>query len=194
MNEGKGAMEYSLFVAGQNRNTFSASEFRNFISIFKTNFVAKVKHFAFMDKQSYPFREIKNELLFEFDSISESQTIRKVISYQRIDTKRNIFNLALLDLDDDGNMSDTVVSNNADMEKVLATVVQTLPIFFEKVENAKVFFTGSTPARTRLYRMIISKFLDEFKRNYTIFGFVGNTPVLYEKGKSYEAFMIKKTI
>ena len=106
MNWGKGAMEYSLFVAGQNRNTFPASEFGNFISIFKTNFVAKAKHFAFMDKQSYPFREIKNELLFEFDSISESQTIRKVISYQRIDTKRNIFNLALLDLDDDGNMSE----------------------------------------------------------------------------------------
>ena len=51
------------------------------------------------------------------------------------------------------------------MEKVLATVVQTLGVFFMEFEGAKVFFKGSTPSRTRLYRIIIAKFHKDSSHN-----------------------------
>ncbi|AEI48502.1 hypothetical protein Runsl_2087 [Runella slithyformis DSM 19594] len=35
-----------------------------------------------MDKPSYPFRKIKRELIFEFDSMSDTKTIHKVIAYE----------------------------------------------------------------------------------------------------------------
>lgn len=47
-----------------------------------------------MDRPSYPFKEIQNELLFEFESVSQLRKIRKIVSYQRIDDERNIFNLS----------------------------------------------------------------------------------------------------
>lgn len=145
-----------------------------------------------MDQPSYSFRKIKRELLFEFDSISESNLIHKVIAYELIDDTQFIFNLSLVDKNENGQLSDLAVSNNQDMEKVLATVVQTLGVFFMEFEGAKVFFKGSTPSRTRLYRIIIAKFHKDFKREYVIFGFINNLPEIFEVGKAYEAFLIEK--
>ncbi|WP_428667604.1 DUF6934 family protein [Runella sp.] len=147
-----------------------------------------------MDKPSYPFRKIKRELLFEFDSVSESKLIHKVIAYELIDDVENIFNLSLVDKDENGQLSDLMVSNNQDMEKVLSTVVQTLGIFFTEFEGAKVFFKGSTSSRTRLYRMVIAKFHEDFKREYSIFGFMHSQPQVFEPGKEYEAFLIAKKV
>lgn len=43
-----------------------------------------------------------------------------------------------------GEIDDTVISNNGDSEKVLATVVTTLYAFIYKHQNAMVYATGST--------------------------------------------------
>ncbi len=145
-----------------------------------------------MDKPSYPFRKVKRELIFEFDSISDTKTIHKVIAYELIDEQNHIFNLSLVDKNEQGQISDLTVSNNQDMEKVLATVVQTLPLFFDEFVGAKVFFKGSTPARIRLYQIAISKFFEDFKRNFVVWDFTNNTPQPFEKGTVYEAFLIEK--
>ncbi len=145
-----------------------------------------------MEQPSYPFKKYKRELLFEFESVSEIKTIRKVIAYELIDDKQKVFNLSLVDKNDDGKISDMVVSNNNDMEMVLATVIQTLPIFFSEFEGSKIFFSGSTPSRTRLYRIIIAKFQKEFEREYSIFGFINQIAEPFQQGNKYEAFLISK--
>ena len=59
------------------------------------------------------------------------------------------------------------------MEKVIATVVQTLFVFFEKYPDNDVYFEGSTLSRTRLYRIILSKELTDAKKVFVIQGFIG---------------------
>ena len=145
-----------------------------------------------MEQPSYPFRKFKRELLFDFESISETKTIKKVIAYELVDETQMIFNLSLVDKDENGKVSDMSVSNNQDMEKVLATVIQTLPIFFAEFEGSRIYFSGSTPVRTRLYRIIITKFHHDFERQYSIFGFVNQIAEPFQQGKNYEAFLISK--
>ena len=98
----------------------------------------------------------------------------------------------MVDKDEKGIVSDMVVSNNNDMEKVLSTVVQTLPISFTEFQGSQIFFSGSTPARTRLYRIVIAKYYHEFERDYLIFGFLNREAEHFQKGKNYEAFLILK--
>lgn len=145
-----------------------------------------------MDKPSYPFKEIQNELLFEFESVSQLRKIRKIVSYQRIDDERNIFNLALLDVDKDGVMSDTSVSNNADMESVLATVIATVPLFFEKFNSGTIYFQGSTKSRTRLYRAILNKYQAQIRLLYEIKALENNQVVDFNENKDFEGFFISK--
>ena len=146
-----------------------------------------------MEQASYPFKKYKRELLFEFESVSETtKVIRKIIAYELIDEQQNVFNLSLVDKDNEGKISDMVVSNNSDMEMVLATVIQTLPVFFAEFEGSKIFFTGSTPSRTRLYRIIIAKHYKDFEQVYSIFGFINQIPEPFQKNNNYEAFLIFK--
>ena len=115
-----------------------------------------------------------------------------MIAYELVDETQMIFNLSLVDKDENGKVSDMSVSNNQDMEKVLATVIQTLPIFFAEFEGSRIYFSGSTPVRTRLYRIIIAKFHHDFERQYSIFGFVNQIAEPFQQGKNYEAFLISK--
>jgi hypothetical protein len=59
------------------------------------------------------------------------------------------------DVDEDGNKSDLSISNNNDLEKVFSTVIHSLEDFFEIHPTSKVYFTGSSYSRTRLYRITI---------------------------------------
>ncbi len=61
-----------------------------------------------MDKPAYPFKVINDDYRFEFESISPTRTIQKVIQYKELEVD-NLFNLALLDLDENGIHSDIVV-------------------------------------------------------------------------------------
>lgn len=84
--------------------------------------------------------------------------IRKLIEFQAT-TDPDVYNLAFGDKDpltDD--INDLAVTNNGDTEKVLATVIAALYVFFDNYPAAYVYATGSTETRTRLYRMGITKF------------------------------------
>lgn len=81
-----------------------------------------------------------------------------------------IINLLFGDLLPNGKIDTLSVSNNSDMRIVLTTVVSTLFSFFEQNPDKIVFFTGSTLSRTRLYRAVISKFIQETELFYDIKG------------------------
>ncbi len=55
------------------------------------------------------------------------------------------------------------ISDNGDMELVLATVVAITCYFLQENRETNVFLTDSTPARTRLYQIIINKYLDQIR-------------------------------
>lgn len=62
------------------------------------------------------------------------------------------------------------ISDNGDREKILATVVSCLYAFFNEYPGVYVYATGSTPVRTRLYRIGISKHYKLIEDDFNVFG------------------------
>ena len=79
---------------------------------------------------------------FEFVSKGIKGKILKVVQYRRIGLS-NIYNLAFGDKDAiSGEMDDTIISNNGDSEKVLATVAASLYDFTDEHPDVLVYVTG----------------------------------------------------
>jgi len=131
-------------------------------------------------------------MVFEFTSEGHRGEIHKLVKYSETNMKQ-LYNLAFGDLDPDtGDIDDTKVSNNGDSEKVLATVVSTLYAFTDKYPGRIVYATGSSRARNRLYRMGISKYFEEIKSDFEVYGLHDSQWELFCTGKEYEAFLAKR--
>ncbi|MDZ7933632.1 MAG: hypothetical protein U5M51_01380 [Emticicia sp.] len=143
-----------------------------------------------MKSEFYNFSTNENALSFEFQSVSERKIVNKIVVYSPFPDNPQLFNLALGDILENGEVSDLTVSNNADMEKVIATIVQTMFCFFEKYPECFVYFKGSTPERTRLYRIIISRELEEANRTFQIYGIIDSEITVFERNCSYDSFVL----
>jgi hypothetical protein len=132
--------------------------------------------------------------LFKFVSFGNKGEITKIVEFTQISD--NFYNLGFGDLDENtGEASDSNVSNNGDAENVLATVAKCVDIFMEKHTDSQVYATGSTESRTRLYRIGITKYLNEISENYEIFGEVVDTKGTFqefEKGVKYNGFLVRR--
>lgn len=121
----------------------------------------------------YPRYEYSTEeelFFFEFESIGNNGKIKKIVQYTKMSVK-GFYNLGFGDYNDETKeINDEIVTNNGDGLKVLATVVSTLYAFTGKYTEANVFATGSSEARTRLYRMGITNNLEELKEDFLVYG------------------------
>lgn len=142
-----------------------------------------------MDKPSYPFKVLENGHRFEFESVSSKKIIRKAIEFREIEIP-NLYNLALVDVKEDGTFDDMSVSDNGDMETIISTVIKTIQVFLTFQPEAKVLFMGSSPSRTRLYRGIISKYLSQAELFYAIHGISNWVNEPFQRDKNYDAFLI----
>jgi hypothetical protein len=117
-----------------------------------------------------------------------------MIEFQATSTQ-NLFNLAFRDKNPEtGEIDDLAISNNGDTEKVLGTVVAALYAFFDRNPEAIVYATGSTPARTRLYRMGITKFYNEIQNDFYLYGQILDKLYPFEVGIEYEGFVAQRKI
>lgn len=135
-----------------------------------------------------------SETLWTFEFISEGirGKIPKLIQFNETNLK-GVYNLAFGDKDQaTGKIDDLVISNNGDSEKVLVTVIASVYAFTDKYPDAYIYATGSTASRTRLYRMGISKFLDEVMEDFEIYGEIDNAWEPYEKDVDYLSFLVKR--
>ena len=142
-----------------------------------------------------PRYELKAESsleVFEFLSEGPKGNIQKLIKLSETALK-DFYNLAFGDKDLlTGDINDQIVSNNGDSEKVLATVVSAVYAFTDREKNAWIYATGSTQVRTRLYRMGITKYFDEIKQDFEIFGLKDGEWELFEKDVDYTAFVARR--
>ena len=145
-----------------------------------------------MKLPKYPLASSDKLMTFEFTSEGQKGLIEKLVRFQETNVK-NVYNLAFGDKDQiTGDIDDEVVSNNGDSEKVLATVVATVYAFTDQYPNAWVYATGSTKARTRLYRMGITKFLTEVKEDFEILGETGGDWEVFKKNIEYDGFFVRR--
>ena len=141
-----------------------------------------------MDRPFYDFRILENAARFEFESVGK-HTVRKVVLYLETSLS-GVYNLVLADLLDNGELDVTTITNNNDRDTVLSTVTQTLFVFFKENPSAKVVFTGSTPARTRLYQIALMQELPRAIRYFEVQGFTNGRWELFQPNRSYDGFVI----
>ena len=129
---------------------------------------------------------------FEFISEGPKGAIRKLIEFQAT-SDFDVYNLGFGDKDPlTGEINDLAVSNNGDTEKVLATIIAALYVFFDNYPAAYVYATGSTVARTRLYRMGITKFYEEMQKDFYLYGQIGDDYPEFELEKNYDGFLAQR--
>jgi len=118
--------------------------------------------------------------------------IPKLIKFSET-TLKGFYNLAFGDKNNEtGDIDDAVVSNNGDSEQVLATVVSAVYAFTSVENDVWVYATGSTKSRTRLYRMGITKYIDEVKQDFLVFGLRNGEWENFEPAVEYTAFVVRR--
>jgi hypothetical protein len=147
-----------------------------------------------MHLEKYQYQEYKTHLDYQFYSQGPKGRIKKVVRFQP-DLLNGIpyYNLLFGDFKDgEQDIDDRVRTNNADAEKVLATVAAILVDFLDRYPHALVYAQGSTPSRTRRYRMGITRLWTEIEPVFEIYGLNSDgTLEICQKNVTYEAFLIK---
>jgi hypothetical protein len=144
-----------------------------------------------MNESSYPFTLSRQELRYEFVSVSAEKEVRKVVLLNQTE-ELEVYNLALLDVLDDGRLCDMTETNNNDLKTVIATVFQILNDFFDKNSLCYVMFRGSDLRRQRLYRLILNREYYELSQLFEIFGVQGGVPRPFAPNTDYEFYLIRK--
>ncbi|HFA51619.1 MAG TPA: hypothetical protein ENJ95_21610 [Bacteroidetes bacterium] len=144
-----------------------------------------------MSAAPYPIKT-EDELVFSFVSEGPRGRIRKIVRFDLIGP--GLYNLGFGDqLENSLDFDDFANTNNGDMKKVLATVISTIFLFFEKYPNQALYVEGSDSIRTRLYIRIANNYFDGFKETIAIYGGIKNSvPEKLSKDKNYDYLIIKK--
>lgn len=136
----------------------------------------------------------ENYISFEFVSEGRNGSIKKKIIFTIIE-EPNIWNLGFGDIDSlTGEINDLAKSGNGDSEKILATVAQATLTFTKYHPESLIFAEGSTPIRTRLYRIGISQYFDVISETFLIWGLLNNEWQSFEKNTDYQAFLVKRKL
>ncbi len=102
----------------------------------------------------------------------------------------NLFNLSLADTEATGSPNYLSVSNNGNLERIMATVAQTLLVFFRRYPNATVAFNGSTPSCIRLYQVVLAREIRAASTEFMIMGLRDATLEPLQPNHRYNGFVI----
>jgi hypothetical protein len=145
-----------------------------------------------MKLETYDILSERVKVMYEFISEGPRGRIMKVVEYSKFD-EAGLYNLGLADANElTHSMNYTTISNNGDTRKVLTTIISTLFPFTDRFPEAKIYFEGNTPARTRLYRMAISNSINWLSENFYVFGLNDNKWQKFKIKVDYEAFLITR--
>ena len=149
-----------------------------------------------MTQPSYPY-DRRYATRYTFVSKGSKGAILKAVQFTPTSVK-NILNLSFGDLKPDGRIDDTVNTNNNDIIRVIATVIDIINDFTSENPGIKIVFTGSSQTRTSMYFRVLKMYQDAFSKIYVITALVkdGNrfaeVPFEQEAGDEYSAFFISR--
>nr|WP_295934770.1 hypothetical protein [uncultured Dyadobacter sp.] len=144
-----------------------------------------------MNEKGYPFSTLANGSVYTFESIGQNKTIQKLvlITPTRYD---KLFNVALLDVLNDGETSDEIESKNGDMVEVLATVFSILKDFLDENPDTTLVFRGSDQRRHRLYRIILARELPGISGYYIVYGGTPQNLIPFQADVDSNYYFLKK--
>jgi len=144
-----------------------------------------------MIEEIYDLRIDEDYKKFYFISKGPKGSIVKGVQYSKT-AAAGVYNLGFGDMNELNEIDDLVVTNNGDSQKVLVTVARTLFYFTNHYPDAFVYATGSTLARTRLYRIGITNNLLLIENDFHILGIKGDDVILFDKNGTYDGFLVKR--
>lgn len=145
-----------------------------------------------MNQPSYDVLTSEDRLHYEFISTGSNGNIRKVVEYTYM-SQLTMWNLGFGDFDVmTGAVSDSIISNNGDGKKVMATVVKTLLDFFSQRPQETVIFTGSDERRTIVYNRVVRQYYVDFSDRLLITGLTEQgIEEAIETSVDYIAFIVR---
>ncbi len=145
-----------------------------------------------MEEKYYDFERPISEIRYNFKSVSQEKGVFKRVIFTTSDYQ-NFYNLALVDVFDDGSISDISETRNKDMIMVLATVIKIIEEFLGKYPDVFLIFQGSDKRRQRLYRLIISREMPNIEKKFIVLGgFENSQPEHFRLNQEYDYFIISK--
>lgn len=136
-----------------------------------------------------------DKLEFQFVSAGPKGSIIKIIQFTQT-LHDDIYNLAFGNLKHDGSIDDETTNDNGDRNKILATVAGAVYEFTSHYPDKFIFFCGTTPQRTRLYRMALTINIVLLMNDFKIYGILKGIDtferVVFQKGVDYYGFMVKR--
>lgn len=144
-----------------------------------------------MNQERYDLTNDDDSHTFKFISEGPRGKIYKMVIFKPLADLNGFYNLCLGDWNEaTEKLDDSVVSNNRDTPKVLATVAFAIHTFLTAHPNAVILASGSNAARNRLYRMSIQRYMDEIRNRLVIRGRVDKKWQPFKKGGNYEVFTL----
>jgi hypothetical protein len=107
---------------------------------------------------------------------------------------RNRWNLAFGDVQTDGEIDDSAMTNNNDVAKVMGTVAQAALLFSERHPDCSLVIYPVDEKRKWLYNLIFRRRLEEISAIFSVFGKRGRTWEAYNLGMEYDAFELFQKI
>ncbi|MGL5891928.1 MAG: DUF6934 family protein [Bacteroidia bacterium] len=145
-----------------------------------------------MNLPNYQLQASPDLSVFKFESDAQCGSLNKLIKFTPTDAEE-VVNLSFGDYDEHcGKLNDNAASGNGNPALVLATVAAAVYIFTAENPDTWVYLTGSTPARTRLYRMAISNHLIELENDFEVIGLSEKGWGYFVKGREYFGFAVKR--
>lgn len=145
-----------------------------------------------MDLESYSTQVISAPLwVMSFYSEGPKGKIEKLIKYEEIASQPVLVNLGFGDrIGEILDFEDMVESKNSDGEKIMATVVQTIPSFFQRFPDRIIVVHGSTGYRSFIYRKIVREHHTSFVNQFTILGVTKGVSEVFKSNVKYDYLLI----
>ena len=149
-----------------------------------------------MHLPAYNLLEVSNSnSVFKFVSSGPNGDITKLIIFSEFEPARKIYNLALVDIISDDKISDTTLSNNGDLRKILATVARAVTNYTEAFPDRSIYFKGSDEEgkRTAVYNAAIRKYFYLLEKQFLIEGYINEkVKEKFNPMKTYKGFLVKR--
>jgi hypothetical protein len=144
-----------------------------------------------MSQPTYTVKFDEDNDYYIFESVGKNGSIFKVVAFSKI--QYNVYNFGFGDYDIQTKaINDEVISDNGDMVKVLATVIDIALKFLTENPMIYIFIEGSSKTRIQLYQRILNTYYDDLVNSHEIYGFKNGDFEEFLKNTFYESFLLRK--
>jgi hypothetical protein len=144
-----------------------------------------------MITESYNYINIRDKIEYLFASRGEQGRIAKLVSFTHVEDDDELWNLAFGDMIN-GQMNDSVISNNHDIVKIIGTVAKIAYEFSTEFPLRRIRIKPVDDKRKKLYNHVFRRHYAFINDNFHIVGSFEGQKEAYSPEKVYDFFELKR--